>query len=225
LKNFDTFIFDLDGTLASTNKLIFDSFNFVTKKYLDKEYSETEIISLFGPTEDFILRNWMKNRYEEARLDYYNFYSENHDSLVDVYPEIEEILDLIKSHKKNLGIFTGKGEISTKITLEKLGFAKYFDIVITGDDVKDHKPSPEGIINIISHFSSIKENTLMIGDAPADIIAARHAGIEVASVIWDSYSTSEILSLKADYIFHNPSELKDFIIEILIPNHQYQKDK
>ena len=51
-KLFDGFIFDIDGTLTSTNQLIFDSFNFIAKKYLDKTFTDEEIIAMFGPPED-----------------------------------------------------------------------------------------------------------------------------------------------------------------------------
>ena len=55
---FKGIIFDIDGTLTSTNQLIFDSFNHIAKKYLNRTFTDDEIISLFGPTEDAILKEW-----------------------------------------------------------------------------------------------------------------------------------------------------------------------
>ncbi len=63
-KLFDGFIFDIDGTLTSTNQLIFDSFNFIAKKYLDKTFTDEEIISMFGPPEDDILKELCGENYE-----------------------------------------------------------------------------------------------------------------------------------------------------------------
>jgi pyrophosphatase PpaX len=68
---FDGFIFDVDGTLTSTNQLIFDSFNFIAKKYLDRTFSDEEIIAMFGPTEDIILKECCGDKYEEAKVEYY----------------------------------------------------------------------------------------------------------------------------------------------------------
>jgi len=59
---FDGFIFDIDGTLTSTNQLIFDSFNFIAKKYLNKSFTDEEIISMFGPTEDVILKKMVRRQ-------------------------------------------------------------------------------------------------------------------------------------------------------------------
>jgi len=58
MKKFEGIIFDIDGTLTSTNELIFASFNHVASKYLNKKLTNEEIISLFGPPEDTILKGW-----------------------------------------------------------------------------------------------------------------------------------------------------------------------
>ena len=78
INSFDGFIFDIDGTLTSTNQLIFNSFNFIAKKYLDRTFSDEEIVSMFGPTEDVILKEWCGEKFEEAKIDYYEYYSKNH---------------------------------------------------------------------------------------------------------------------------------------------------
>ena len=83
--------------------------------------------------------------------------------------------------------------------------------MISGDEVKEHKPSPEGIELFINKFKIPKDKVLMIGDAPSDIKAARAAGVKVASVLWDSYSKEQVLKLNSDYIFHSVSELSEFI--------------
>ncbi|RMD48655.1 MAG: HAD family hydrolase [Ignavibacteria bacterium] len=210
---FKGYIFDIDGTLTSTNELIFASFNYVINKYLNKTLSNEEIISLFGPTEDVILREWLKDNYEEAKEDYYKFYRDNHSKLAKIVPGIEEIIREIKQNKIPLGIFTGKGKQSSLITLEELGIVDYFDLIITGDDVKNHKPSPEGINLFLNKFNLPPESVLMIGDAPVDIKAAHDAKVKVAAVVWDSYAKEKVLDMEYDFLFHSPEELKVFISE------------
>lgn len=215
MKKFKGYIFDVDGTITSSNDLIFASFNHVTKKYLGRTYSNEEITALFGPTEDVILKEWMKDDYEDARKDYYDFYEKNHDRMAKIFPGIKEILNAIKNKNYPIGIFTGKGRQSTAISLKAIGIYDYFDLIVTGDDVENHKPSPEGIIKCVNHFNLDTESVLMIGDAPADIIAAREAGVKVASVLWDSYAKDKVLNMESDFIFHNTEELKEFIFRNL----------
>jgi pyrophosphatase PpaX len=209
-KLFDGFIFDVDGTLTSTNQLIFDSFNFIAKKYLNRIFSNEEIIAMFGPTEDVILKEWCKEKFEEAKKEYYEYYSSNHWK-AKLYPGIKDILDHLKNKNYPLGIFTGKGREATMITLRKLGVDSHFDLIVTGDDVNNHKPSSEGILKFINHFGLRKERVLMIGDSVNDIKAAKEAGIKVASVLWDSYAKKEVQILKSDYYFYSVEELKIFI--------------
>lgn len=212
-KLFNGYIFDIDGTLTSTNQLIFDSFNFVAKKYLNKTFTDEEIIAMFGPPEDHILKHLCRENYEDARRDYFDYYSGNHWK-AELYKGINEILHNLKSKGYPIGIFTGKGKEASLITLTKLEIDHYFDLIITGDDVENHKPSPEGILKIVNHFNLDPKKVLMIGDSVADVVASREAGIKIASVLWDSYGHEEVKLLGSDYYFYSVRELNQFLLEI-----------
>jgi len=214
IRLFDAFIFDIDGTLTSTNRLIFDSFNFIAKKYLNKTFTDEEIISMFGPPEDVILKELCGEKFEEAKKDYHKFYSDNH-SIAELYPGIKEILEYLKNKKYPIGIFTGKGREASLITLRKLGVDHYFDLIVTGDDVVNHKPSAEGILKFVNHFGLEKEKVLMLGDSVSDVKASREAGIKIASVLCDSYAHEEVKTMESDYYFHSVEELREFILKIL----------
>jgi len=207
---FKGIIFDVDGTLTFTNQLIFDSFNHITKKYLGRAYSDDEIIALFGPTEDVILKEMCKEEYESARKDYYTYYKNNHD-IAQLYDGIKELIIDINNAEILLSIFTGKGRTSAIITLDELGLTHYFDMIVSGDDVENHKPSPEGIIKFLEKHNFNPKEVLMIGDSPSDIIAANESGVEIASVVWDSYAEEEVKKLNSTNIFHSVNELRDYI--------------
>jgi len=211
MKKFEGIIFDIDGTLVSTNELIFASFNHIAKKYLNKTFSNEEITSLFGPPEDVIIKKFCGNKFEEGKKDYYDFYTKNH-HLADLYPGIIDILKDLKKRNIYLSIYTGKGREAATITLKKHEIFDYFDLVITGDDVKEHKPSPEGINIFIEKFNLDRNKVLMIGDSTGDIKAARGAGVKIASVVWDSYAKDKVLKSGSDYIFHSVDELKEFLV-------------
>ena len=209
---FKGIIFDVDGTLTFTNQLIFDSFNHITKKYLGKSYTDEEIIALFGPTEDVILKEMCKDDYDNARKDYYAYYKDNHD-IARLYEGIKELIIDVYNAGILLSIFTGKGRTSALITLDELGLTDYFDMIVSGDDVENHKPSPEGILMFLNKHNLNPKDVLMIGDAPSDIIAARQCGVEIASVVWDSYAEDEVKKLNSTTVFHSVAELRDFILK------------
>jgi HAD superfamily hydrolase (TIGR01549 family) len=153
----------------------------------------------------------MKDNYEKARKDYFEFYSNRHKEMADTYPGILEILEFIKSKNIPVSIYTGKGRKSSEITLKKTGLYDFFDMIVTGDDIQGCKPSPEGIIKFLSGFDLNPGSVLMIGDAPADIIAARSAGVKIASVVWDSYAKEKVLEMKSDWVFESTTDLLRFL--------------
>lgn len=213
MKKYKGIIFDIDGTLTSTNELIFATFNHIAQKYEGRVYSDEEIISMFGPTEDVILKEKFNgDKFKEVYDEYYKFYRENHPRMADLYPGIVDILNEIKRRKILTSIFTGKGRKTTEITLEILGIKKFFDMIITGDDVKNHKPSPEGILKFLNEFRLSKDEVLMVGDSIADIVAAREAGIDVASVVWDSYAKDEVVKLNPLH-FETVSSFRNWLEE------------
>ncbi|MBX2975905.1 MAG: HAD family hydrolase [Ignavibacteriaceae bacterium] len=213
VNKFKGIIFDIDGTLTSTNELIYASFNHITQKFMNKTMTPREIIALFGPTEDQIIEGWFNERHQEVKDVYYSFYENNLLQSADLYPGIRELLFELKSKGIILSIYTGKGRSAALITLDKLGVSHLFDMIVTGSDVKEHKPSAEGILVFLDKFNLQKDEVLMIGDAVADIKASRAAGVKVASVIWDSYAEEEVKKLGSDFLFESVEELNRFLMQ------------
>jgi HAD superfamily hydrolase (TIGR01509 family) len=205
-------IFDMDGTLTETGRLIFDSFNHIAERYQQRRYTEDEIIKMFGPPEEEALLHIVgKEKIDEAMGEYLRYYRAHHAERARLHPGMKEVLELVKSRGCRLAIFTGKGIHTTRITLGELGIADFFDYIVTGNDVVNHKPSSEGIRKILKHFALKTDETLMIGDAVSDVKAAREAGIKIGVVLWDSYAKERVLAMQTDYAFHTVDELKQWL--------------
>ncbi len=216
MKKLSCIIFDIDGTLTQTNELIFSSINHISEKYTGKIHTPSEITAMFGPPEDIAIERLVGKDFAEIALtDFLNFYTENHAKLARLYPEMTEILDFLKEKRIILAVFTGKGKHTTLITLEKFGIKKYFDLIVTGNDVVNHKPSSEGIKKILDFYHVHPDETLMVGDAVADVTAAHEAGIPIAAVVWDSYGKEKVIKMDVDYLFDNVNSLKLFFKELL----------
>lgn len=209
---FTGIIFDIDGTLTSTNQLIFDSFNFVAKKYTGNSLTEKQIIALFGPPEDVVLKKLTNEEESESvKYDYYNFYQKNHKKMAALYPGIRECLQIIKEADIPLGIFTGKGRVATEITLSELSVRDYFYPIVTGDDVTRHKPGGEGI-ELFLHTHNLKpENVLMIGDSVHDAQASKETGVRFAAALWDSYGKADVEKLNPEFKFYDVFGLYNFL--------------
>ena len=201
-------IFDIDGTMTRTNDLIFASFNHVAAKRLGRTFSQAEIINLFGPPEEGGLRMvFPEEQIGPAMEELCEFYKQHHAALAALHPGIDDGLRYLKEKGIKLAVFTGKGRRTAEITLQELNIDRYFDMVVSGNDVVNHKPHPEGIRKVLQAFSLRPANVLMIGDSLGDIKASRAAGVRMAAVLWDSYDRDRVLDAGSDYVFHEVPEL------------------
>ncbi len=205
-------VFDMDGTLTQTNQLIYDSFNYIAQLYTGKTYSIPEITAMFGPPEEEALLSIVRpDQIDTVMKDYLAFYQTHHRQTAQLYPGMENILSSIKDHGKRIALFTGKGMPTATITLREFRIEKYFDYVVTGNDVVKRKPSSEGLLKIMQHFTLRQDEVLMVGDSDVDVRAAHEAGVKIAAVLWDSYAKEKVLKMKTDFVFHNTREFQNWL--------------
>ncbi len=195
-------IFDIDGTLTSTNQLIFATFNHVAEKHLGRAFTPSEIIGLFGPPEEGAVEKVFGPAMVPQVMDEMcAFYRANHLGMARLHDGMDEALRVLHEQGVRLAVFTGKGRRTTAITLEVLGLTQYFDMIVTGNDVTRYKPHGEGIRKILEGLQVPARGTVMVGDSMADVGASRDAGVMMAAVIWDAYDRERVLAAGTDMVF------------------------
>ena len=219
MKRISCIIFDLDGTLTQTNDLIYATFNHVAGKYVGKTFTPKEITAMFGPPEEVAIENLVgKDRIDEAMDEFYEFYKTHHSTMASAYQGIPELLGRLKLYGIMLAVFTGKAKRSALITLEQLRIKDYFELIVTGNDVVNHKPSAEGIRKVMETFKLQQDEVLMVGDAVADVKASREAGVSIAAAVWDSYGKDRVMKMDVDYLFHSVRELSLWLDNLVLGN-------
>jgi pyrophosphatase PpaX len=212
MKRISCIIFDLDGTLSQTNELIYATFNHVSKKYIDKVFTPQEIVAMFGPPEEVAIENLVgKDNVDDAMDEFCEYYGEHHPRLAAAYEGVPDLLQFLKERGILLALFTGKGKRTALITLKELRITQFFDLIVTGNDVVNHKPSADGIRKVLKTFHLQPDEVLMVGDSVSDIKAAHEAGVPVAAVLWDSYGKEKVMEMNADVQFHNVQEFSSWI--------------
>lgn len=91
----------------------------------------------------------------------------------------ETIEALSKQYK--LTVFTGRPKEEVIFALENNDILKYFDMIVSMDDVSKGKPDCEGLEKISKRYNTT--NMLFIGDMPDDIIAAETFKIDSVGVL------------------------------------------
>lgn len=201
-------LFDLDGTLLNTNKLIIESFKHTYKTHLDFEVSESEIISSFGEPLSTTLSRYAKNGLQEMIETFRVFNYENHDNMTEIINGVEDTLEELATKGHKLGVVTSKRELMVKKGLKLFNIEKYFDIVITPEMTNLHKPNPEPIYKACEYLEISSKETIMIGDSIFDILCGKNAGSETCLVNYTLLNKNEINKHSPDY---NIDNIKDIL--------------
>ncbi|MCJ8007151.1 HAD family hydrolase [Lederbergia wuyishanensis] len=203
-------IFDFDGTLANTLPICYYAFQKVFKEFDNKDLSSKEIKAMFGPSETGIIReNLMHSNKEQAIELFYKTYTEQHNELVEQNKEIHELIEYVKGKGIKLGIVTGKARRSLDISLKVLQMEGLFDVLITGDDVVNPKPHPEGVHKARSLLNVKNNEAMFIGDSDADIEAGVGAKVFTVGVQWLPDYQSEQFSIEPNALFKSVTEFID----------------
>ena len=201
-------LFDLDGTILNTDKLIKKTFIKVFEKY-KPEYilSEDELLSFLGPSlKESFLKYFSSEKVDELIEYYHDYNHSHHKDFVYVYPSVIETLEYLKNKDYPLAIVTTKLKIAADIGLNTFDLKKYFDVVIGYDDVRTTKPDPEGILKAMKLLKV--EKAICVGDNITDIEAGKNAGVKTIAVKWSPKGFKKLQEL-------NPDLLVDKMIEII----------
>lgn len=212
LKNIKLVIFDLDGTLINAYPAIYESFNFVMRKFHLKTQKNLVIKRAVGTGDRNLLKPFVGQVDVEKVLSEYRKHHKT--SLVQksrLFPKVEELLVYLKNKGLKLAVASNRPTRFSKILIKHLGINKYFDMVLCGDKVKNMKPHPEILNNIMGKFKIKPIDTVYVGDMVIDLLAGKRAKVNVIAVNTGSSTKKELLAQKPQILLEKVYLLKKFV--------------
>lgn len=207
----DTVLFDLDGTIIDTNELIVESFKYTIKQHLGYDIKPDDVTPYFGEPLPITLRRFSQDRWEELLTTYRNYNEKNHDMYTKVREDVKDTLDIMYKKGIKMGIVTSKRKELAIRGLRLFGLDKYFDVIVALEDTDEHKPMPAPIFKALQILNAARENALMVGDSPYDILCASNAGVASAAVKWTILPFKLLESSNPTYIIENMKQLLSII--------------
>ncbi len=175
-------IFDMDGLMFDTEKLIYRSWKESCKKYKQKINN-----GIFNKT---IGLDWKRTievykKYYGSSLPYEDIIDETMNIFEDFIrsegvPLKEGLLELLEYNKKKqlkMAIATSTRRDRTEMMLNLSDTGKYFDTVVCGDEITNGKPDPEIFLETAKKLNFRPENCMVLEDSANGIIAAYKAGM------------------------------------------------
>lgn len=177
-------IFDLDGTIADNMNTHFKAWQ-KTFNHAHYNFTYNEFISMAGMGAKNIIQKI--NNQKGIKLDEndgVNFKEKYYiEECNDIKP-VKSVMDLIKKFhgKIPMAIGTGSRKKLAKIIVDSLNLNEYFKIIVTANDVKEHKPNPETFLKCAKLLGINPKDCLVLEDGPMGIEAAIRAGMSVIDV-------------------------------------------
>ncbi len=181
-------LFDLDGTLINSEMVHYSGWTELLSRYgknLDLEYYETHftgvsinenaqrVKEVFGlpltveeliHTKEQIYRGKIRN------------------NGVPMMPYALEALEYFYGRGISIGLVTSSARAEVEIVLPGSGLARFFDVTITRDDVKNPKPDGEPYAKAARALGFASSEYLVFEDTATGVAAAKNAGLRVYAV-------------------------------------------
>jgi phosphoglycolate phosphatase len=211
-------IFDFDGTLVDSRKLITESNRVVFGQFGLPVPSEEASFSLIGISLELALLQLagpdapvekMVAAFHQAlpllRADA-AYVEAPFDGAADLLAEL--------AARKNvrLGIATGHVSHMIEPALERFGWQQYFRTVQTADKAPS-KPHPGMILQALGEAGVKAEDAIMVGDTSYDMEMACAAGVRAVGVSWGYHRPDRLRDAGAWRVVNDISELRDCLLE------------
>ena len=220
-KNYGLLI-DLDGTLIDNEPLKAKAFSLAVKEFGGKSSPELykEVMGMSG---EIIRERFIQESGIQIDPDvYFDRYKTLFEQLIKddlrLRPGAVNFLELIDDAGFSLAIVSGSYKDSVNWIIDSLNLRKYFNVIITGDDVKHNKPDPECYILAMKSLILHPEDVAVLEDTEAGLIAASKAGI-TALGIRHSYNQAHDFSLAYNEYssFENDLKMMKEDLNVLFP--------
>lgn len=214
---FKTVLFDLDGTLIDSVNLIVECFQLTTETHTGKAMGREEILSLIGKPLRSQLAEMFPTKWEAMLETYRNHQYSRHDEVVKPFEGIIRILNTLKRQDAKLGIVTSKAKKGTSDALKLFGKdAKLFDVIVTFDDVSEHKPSPAPLLHALERLGEVAETSCYVGDTIYDLQSAKAANVTPIGVTWGA-GTQEELEPLTSFLLNDVEKLGTVLFNNQLP--------
>jgi beta-phosphoglucomutase family hydrolase len=179
-------IFDLDGTLADSMPVHFKGWKKASERFgasIDSAFLQSHTgAPAWAIATAIIEKNKLKGLVTADQLMKIKL-TEFHESQHLIKP-IEQVADIVRKYygKLPMAVGTGGHREAVERTLEVIGMRKYFDIVVTANDVKHHKPDPETFLKC-ADLMNVKPSFIEVfEDGDLGIEAALRGGMIATDV-------------------------------------------
>jgi phosphoglycolate phosphatase len=216
----DLVLFDLDGTLINSARIILDSQRFTAAAHGLVHPGEAEGFGIVGLSLDLALAQLFGPTVPAAELSetYKRIFNELRATPgyeEPLFDGVAEMLAALQGREgTRLGMATGKTRRGVDHVLDLQGWRELF-VTLQNADTAPSKPHPAMIEQGMAEAGSTPARTVMIGDSVHDMAMAKAAGVAAIGVAWGFQPAAMLREAGADLIVDHARDLPHAITRSL----------
>lgn len=208
-------IFDMDGVLINSEPASIGS----AKKALALcgiKANDSDFEPYIGAGETLFIteickKMGMSDQAEMMISAMYDLYEEIAPTTLNVFPSALPLIKALYDKGYKLAVVTSSAKRRLLFNLKTAGIdLNYFDVIITGSDLKEKKPSPAPYLTAAEKLGADSKNCLVIEDALNGVTSAKAAGMQCVAVT-TSFKENDLKKVGADFIVNDIIEVIDIL--------------
>lgn len=205
-------IFDFDYTLGDSTEGIVASVNYALEK-LGYAAAEREAVrKTIGLHLEETYRVLVPEEKEAEASEFALLFRKKADQVMteqtQFFPGVLSLLEKWKRQGMKLAIVTTKYHYRIDAILKKYQANHLIDVIVGGEDVRQPKPDPQGIFQVLQIWDMSKEEVLYMGDSVVDAKTAQAAGVDFAGVTTGATVKADLEAYPNVGVFAGLEELK-----------------
>ena len=208
---YDTYIFDLDGTLLDSLTDLAISCNYALRINNMPERTIDEVRCFVGNGVKKLMERAIPNglqnpAFEKTYADFRQHYLVHNLDNTKPYPGIIPLLKRLHSEGKNIAVVSNKFYAATQ-DLVKHFFGEYITVAIGERENIRKKPAPDTVFEALRQLSASLSGAVYIGDSDVDVMTARNCNIPCISVLWGFRNKEFLIKNGATTFVTAPDEI------------------
>lgn len=209
--NFDTYIFDLDGTLISSLHDLSASCNYALKLNGMPERTLEEVRMFVGNGVKKLMERAVpggleNEKFEKTLQDFRQHYMVHNMDNTKPYPDVMEMLEELKNRGKNIAVVSNKFYAATQEICRHF-FGDLVDVAIGERENIKKKPAPDTVNEALRQLHADRDRAVYIGDSDVDVMTAKNSGMPCISVLWGFRDHEFLLVHGASILVSSPLQI------------------